>query len=698
MNFENILNEATEIKNEYDLAKMILRGQISGVSAKTFFGKHYDFIQSKIEKQEKSMPLSFLSYLLKIIKSSEIPSRYENALIFLILKKAKEYNNINIQFSIDPYLTYFQNKNKKEAKENPEIKSLFDKFEKEEINSKFNNDFEQKINAFFAQKATVKSNNEIEVIYPKDEEGWEVFSPKTFAAAKQLACIANRKAKWCTAAGANYFNRYTENNNKLYIIRNNKKDLIYQMDWGEIRDNSKPNFMDENDNQVSFLFALKNIPLNVLRYIKNKNGENVADLINLVLNKEKKEDKKLKENWEAKKIDFVELEKLIEDYNINMNSYFFKDYKVSDALSKNNEQDKYFLLTNKEKKLLFIYSNQVIYSKNNKIISLPLFELNKNGTSKIYDKEKIVDANLPKKVKEYFFKEKELKKIDYIDYSFDDYKIYLLKNLAAFRKLATPGFYANFKAKLKEIDFNKKDINKNIFNFYTRPFNYLYIRNKKINYLINIKEFYRGKVKAFSNDSYGVRSVDANKLKTFLNSSKTLKDFFKKNFYEFYKNYEFDFNNFSFENEYKRKLEEYKKNYFPIFKIINGINYYYIDSLLNAFNFYRIYKNKYNFKKIETEEDMVFSKFIYIDKNNNVINLNKFDDNLKKLIASLKNKKYEELSNFEKKIVNFNFNDNLEDEIIFNKKDKNLFRYKEYKEEDKNYLKKLKEKINSKIK
>ena len=45
----------------------------------------------------------------------------------------------------------------------------------------------------------------------------------TLSAFKYLASVKGvGKAFWCTSAHAYHFKRYTENNNKLYIIRNVK--------------------------------------------------------------------------------------------------------------------------------------------------------------------------------------------------------------------------------------------------------------------------------------------------------------------------------------------------------------------------------------------------------------------------------------------------------------------------------------------
>ena len=135
---------------------------------------------------------------------------------------------------------------------------LFDKFEEVNLTDSFNKTFENEINKIFEDYAEMKSDDEYEVIYPTDSDGWEVVVPKTFGAAKYLSSFKGiGKAYWCTASHAESFKKYTKNDNKLYIIRNVKKSILYQMDWGYQYKWTEPSFQNFHNKQISVNTAIE---------------------------------------------------------------------------------------------------------------------------------------------------------------------------------------------------------------------------------------------------------------------------------------------------------------------------------------------------------------------------------------------------------------------------------------------------------
>jgi len=449
MNFNTLLFEATEYSDEYELAKAILRGQIPGVSAKKFFGEdRIVAVENAIKNKKASMATSALKSILRY--KNNFRKQDQNAAIALMLRKTGHWSKITGSFNIDPYITYFDNRNKKEVKENNEIKALFKKFEETSAEDEFNKEFEQKINAKFAQKAKMKSDDEVEVVYPEDDKGWYVVSPKTFAAAKKLACMGDRKAHWCTSANEYQFNRYSAEENKLFIIRNDKLNKMFQMDFGV---NGKfPNFMDEDDYSMSLEdFAKTNFPEELLKSIKNKKGEDLYNFIKEANTKEeeikkanketieankKKIDETLKKNsfnigdWQVHKMfskkiaeekfgiklsdihlygfedwEESELDKYVKEKEYNKNEYVYQalrdnsSSKVKEFNEKDLKENKYFyIFVNKDNK--FYYIDKTTHSK---IVKGPqkfsLYQVNEKGPVRHIDLKEFLELNLSQEIK-----------------------------------------------------------------------------------------------------------------------------------------------------------------------------------------------------------------------------------------------------------------------------------------------------------
>lgn len=312
MNIEQILFEASDFTSGKNIIKSIKEGN-TGISPKFFDGMS--------RTDEANIILKFY----QIIESCKTSNIDRTKAIKLILRKAKNYKNF-IQYydNFDPYISYFKNKDKKEAKE--KYKDLFNNFVNGDL--KDDHEFEKKVNGIFAEKTNIKdTTKEVSFIYPKDENGWEMLIPKTFAASCKYSTTKEGKTRWCTAASKHHFDYY---NNKapLYIIRNYDKDIAYQLFFTEvydkITDNPDPRliiqFMDRYDTVPSvktFSNLLKIIPEKLLEKIKirNKTFVDVKNKIN------KEEEKAIPKKYRKNPIKPFKTETINkwykESYNIN---------------------------------------------------------------------------------------------------------------------------------------------------------------------------------------------------------------------------------------------------------------------------------------------------------------------------------------------------------------------------------------------
>lgn len=421
MNFNILLLEAAEYNDEYELAKAILRGQIPGVSAKKFFGEdRLPIVERAIKNKTEATGILALRQIINL--KNNFRKQDQNAAIALLLKKAGYLDKITRD--IDPYLTYFDNRNKIEVKQNEEIKKLFKKFEEVDADDDFNKTFEQKINSFFAQKAKMKSSNEIEVIYPQDDEGWEVLSPKTFAASRQLACMNGRKSRWCTAASEEMFERYSNGDNKLFIIRNEKTDKMYQMDFGETKNRGSPNFKNEQDRSLYIDELEKEIPSYILDVIKNKKGQSVSYLLG---KKDEGEITELDKQWKLENLKKEELLKIEEKYKLKYHpGYDPVNYKTVEARMQNNSS--FYYLHNNERKFL------LIFIKNNFSDVFELVEKNSHFSAIKRKVQTLLKEKLPEHIKKVILKVDVKEEPNFKKITHEGVDFYIIKNKEALYK------------------------------------------------------------------------------------------------------------------------------------------------------------------------------------------------------------------------------------------------------------------------
>jgi hypothetical protein len=270
--YENLLIESVDMSTPDTIIRALERGQITGVSKNAFLPSGTSMESAKL----------VLSRLISTLNNSVSANDF-NRYMILFMQKAKTINVLNkfdereLREILDGFKAYFGNTNKKEVKENEEIKQRFEKFPKETLSVESVKEFEQWANTVFVEKARMK-RGEAQIIYNKN--GWEIIAPKTFAAAKEYACMNGRKAQWCTSAQSRHFDEYTNNGaDNIYIIRNKEKDKMFQMDFGNKGEGSA-NFKNESDMSVSINELKKSgVPDELLATLKSKQGKSIKDSI-----------------------------------------------------------------------------------------------------------------------------------------------------------------------------------------------------------------------------------------------------------------------------------------------------------------------------------------------------------------------------------------------------------------------------------
>jgi hypothetical protein len=406
------LMEATEFNTPEEVIRAIQRGQVPGVKATEFF-----------KNNSETALNNSLKLVLNKIKAS-VPADEVNKYLFLFLKKMNNGSIIkvlniietsnNFNLILDPLKSYFRNVNKAEVKNDPEVKRRFTEFANSAFEFEDAYNFEKWANEKFAQKAKIKEQDEEKkLIYDKD--GWQVYIAKTFAANRELACMNKRKATWCTAANNDSFNLYSENKTvNIYVIRNEEKDVMYQLDFGK---RHGPNFKDEADKDISIKKINSiNFPKDLLQVIKDENGRSLYEM--LQSNKTEKDvndenptkQKNLGEWKETVFKNFKEFNEEIEKYNASFKLYDRAEKSARDIMK--NNKDSYFKtinkigkITNGEKTYYYVINhNGITYSINSTVYhESKLFEVAKinegNYILSVVRTKEFLELDLPQRFK-----------------------------------------------------------------------------------------------------------------------------------------------------------------------------------------------------------------------------------------------------------------------------------------------------------
>lgn len=337
MTILQVLNEASDFTTGKNVLDSIRNGD-AGVSAKKFFSDEVYFNSNSAptrqlyRSQKEVINNKAIAKLDRIIRDCKNYNIDRTKVIKLILKRSGDITTLIDEFvSLDPYVSYFKNRDKQKAK--TQYKNLFDNFVNNKADSLKDRTFEKEVNDRFNEEGRVKSvDKEKKQIYGPDNNGWEVFSPLTFAAAKEYSTTKEGKTRWCTAASSDHYNSYTsENHSPLYIIRNYNKDLAYQVNFeNEVRrtidshsiiNNTIVHFMDKNDNSPEEGDGWENtldiIPTEVLKSISYK-GKSLLDFKDYYTKKKNEENNKI-----SSKVEHIKGWKK-ESFNIKNTSTFNK--------------------------------------------------------------------------------------------------------------------------------------------------------------------------------------------------------------------------------------------------------------------------------------------------------------------------------------------------------------------------------------
>lgn len=461
---ETLLLEAVDVSSGEKVIRALERGQIPGLKKKLFLSTD----------KEESEIVSVLDQAINILKP-RVDLNSFNSYLFLMLKKFGNIDSIEHNISlvsefIDAMSSYFGNVNKQEVKQDARVRARFEKFFNSPFNFKNDKEFEQWANKKFAQKARAKDQDIVEVY--RNNQGWTVHIPKTFAAASKLACMADRKARWCTAASVGMFKTYSSESNPLYIVRNENKNFMLQMDWGNGA--RSPNFKDEKDVPISVRKILQlDVPDDVWQAIKNRSGKSVYYYLQQALEIKKEEEKgkkskseelREKTNWKVEEVDLEEtrdkIQQIDKDIEIRAgNSWLYKqqvddlsvEQILKDTLRDDREKQKdkaegtkVFKFTSDKGRELYgvLGTVQRFIRKNPRSRPKEYFYTNafieiEGNSVKIIDKGDIISGNetgIPDELKKEFFKgtdfEKlESKKIEEIDgvFEIDDLDFLLKK-------------------------------------------------------------------------------------------------------------------------------------------------------------------------------------------------------------------------------------------------------------------------------
>lgn len=271
----NLIREAllleADLSTGDNIIRAIERGQVSGV--KKAFLTHPNKVLVKSTMDD-------LSEKVRELAGDDNYNRY----IVHILSRSESFTRLHpflyrMGIIVEVLDAYYGNVNKKEVKEDPKIKAKFDEIYNAPLSkiasSDIKNEFIKFVDITFAHKSKM-TDEDITIHYRKG--GWEIVIPKTFSAAKKYACMNNRKAQWCTSASLDSWKTY--GGRKIYIIRNEKKNKMYQMDFG--KDGGvigSPSFNDEHNLMIKTETVKKEIPKHVLMAIKRDDGKTLYRLL-----------------------------------------------------------------------------------------------------------------------------------------------------------------------------------------------------------------------------------------------------------------------------------------------------------------------------------------------------------------------------------------------------------------------------------
>ena len=246
-------------------------------------GKAIEGVKTKEVLKQKEALKNFIDKVLAKCKENNVlPSKVLGVCI------KKEFPG-NSNFNFEPYSKLAK------YRSSPKFKEIINSFLTTNMSS---SDFNNKCEEIIANDPKLRMRNTSAESFLYNKNGWIVRSPKTFEESSKMAIFPFGKAGWCTAASSDWFDKYTQDGGKLFIISNGTKEGTYQVCFGD-KEGDHSDFRDFEDDSVDVKELKEKLPIDLQKAVKD-NGRSIYDY--LKLNNVYK--KKTKDGWdkEASKI------------------------------------------------------------------------------------------------------------------------------------------------------------------------------------------------------------------------------------------------------------------------------------------------------------------------------------------------------------------------------------------------------------
>lgn len=250
-------------------------------------GKAIEGVKTKEVLKQKEALKDFIDKVLAKCKENNVlPSKVLGVCI------KKEFPG-NSNFNFEPYSKLAK------YRSSPKFKEIINSFLTTNMSS---SDFNNKCEEIIANDPKLRMRNASAESFLYNKNGWIVRSPKTFEESSKMAVFPFGKAGWCTAANHIYFDRYTQDGGKLFIISNGTKEGTYQVCFGD-KEGEHSDFRDFEDDSVNVKELKEKLPVDLQKAVKD-NGRSIYDY--LKLNSVYK--KKTKDGWDKKTEKIVSFE------------------------------------------------------------------------------------------------------------------------------------------------------------------------------------------------------------------------------------------------------------------------------------------------------------------------------------------------------------------------------------------------------
>lgn len=240
-------------------------------------GKAIEGVKTKEVLKQKEALKDFIDKVLaKCNENNVLPSK----VLGICIKKEFPGNS---DFNFEPYSKLAK------YRSSPKFKEIINSFLTTNMSS---SDFNNKCEEIIANDPKLRMRNTSAESFLYNKNGWIVRSPKTFEESSKMAVFPFGKAGWCTAANSDWFDKYTRDGGKLFIISNGTKEGTYQVCFGD-KEGDRSDFRDFEDDSVNVKELKEKLPIDLQKAVKD-NGRSIYDY--LKLNNVYK--KKTKDGWD----------------------------------------------------------------------------------------------------------------------------------------------------------------------------------------------------------------------------------------------------------------------------------------------------------------------------------------------------------------------------------------------------------------